>query len=77
MRKGVANGVVIMPFREFEVPSGWYYRIYGVRNSDIGEITCGIKSVQKFINIRRDILWFWISDGRTSSLMGVGLVELG
>jgi hypothetical protein len=53
MRKGVAGGV---PPRDFKVLSGWYYRINGVRNCDFGEITCGITSVQKFINIRTTIM---------------------
>jgi hypothetical protein len=25
MRKGVANGVIILPLRDFEVPSEWHY----------------------------------------------------
>jgi hypothetical protein len=41
MRKGAANGMIIVLSREFEVPSEWYYV---VRNSEFGEITFGVTS---------------------------------
>jgi hypothetical protein len=33
MRKGMANGVITVPPRDFEFQSGWYYRTYEVSNS--------------------------------------------
>jgi hypothetical protein len=56
MLKGVANGVIIFPPREFDVPSEWYYKEQIVRNGEIGEVTCGIMSVQNFISFRPAIL---------------------
>jgi hypothetical protein len=58
MRKGVANGVFIVPPREFVVPSEWYYTEQGVGNGKFEKINYGITSVQIFINIRPTVLLF-------------------
>jgi hypothetical protein len=57
VRKGVANGVINVPPRDFEVPSERYYKEQGVRKGEFGEITHGITSIHNFINFRPAILW--------------------
>jgi predicted RNA-binding protein with EMAP domain len=56
MRKDVATSVIIVPPREFGVPSEWYYIVQKVRNGKIGEITYGMTSVQNVINFCPAIL---------------------
>jgi hypothetical protein len=51
----MAYGVILMPPREFDVPSEWYYKLYGVRNYEIRDVTYGIPSIQNFNNIRPSI----------------------
>jgi hypothetical protein len=40
MRKGVTNGVVIVPAGDFEVSSEWYYMEIEGRKGEFSEITC-------------------------------------
>jgi hypothetical protein len=56
MRKGVANGVVIVPPCEFEVALELHYVDLGVRKREFGGSMCGITSIQNFVNISQNIL---------------------
>jgi hypothetical protein len=56
MIKGVADGVIIVPPRDFDIPSEWFYKDLVVLNGEIGENTDGMTFVQMFINFRPSIL---------------------
>jgi hypothetical protein len=53
---GVANSVINMPPREFDVTLGQYHKAYELKKYQFDEFTYGITSVQNFSNFRPSIL---------------------
>jgi hypothetical protein len=53
----MATGVtIIIPPRDFQYLSRWYYKVLGGRNYEFGVVTYGIKSIPNFMNFHPGIL---------------------
>lgn len=52
----MGNGVVIIPTREFQKPSRWYYRLWKVAQYVTAVVTYGMVSIQNFVKILKDII---------------------
>jgi hypothetical protein len=65
MRNGVII-IIIIPPRDFEHPSRWYYRVQEIPNYEFRIAACSITSIQNFINFRPLVLYTLNANRRMS-----------